>query len=141
MQKLNFSPPSLTLIAPYHPASSYNSHSAVPKRHHQFNQNLERQKTTRRTAYLLANPLPTILAFDRMLDNRIARRPSVDKRNGIQRDTNTDEVEDFVDERTRRGGPDSLAHSQQTLLPFSNDQHRSELKEEKVRKKQHTPTP
>ena len=51
-------------------------------------------------AYLLTDPLPAKLALDRMFNDRIARRPPVDKRNGIQRDADADEVEDLVDEIT-----------------------------------------
>ena len=53
--------------------------------------------------YLLTDPLPAVLAFDSMFDNRVIRRPSIDKCNSIQRDTDSDEVEDFVDECTARG--------------------------------------
>ena len=36
-----------------------------------------------------------------MLNDRVTRRPPVDKRNGIQRDADAEEVEDFVDEVTK----------------------------------------
>ena len=51
-------------------------------------------------AYLLTDPLPAKLAFNRMLDDGVTRGPSVDERNGIQRDADADEVENFVDEIT-----------------------------------------
>lgn len=37
-----------------------------------------------------------------MLDDGITGRPSIDERHGIQRDTDSDEVEDFVDECTKQ---------------------------------------
>ena len=66
------------------------------------NQTLKLQKREKKEskAYLLTDPLPAKLALDRMLDDRVARRPPVDKRNGIQRDADADEVEDLVDEVT-----------------------------------------
>ena len=54
-----------------------------------------------RAAHLLTDPLPAILAFDRMLDDGIIGRPPINERDGIQRDTDADEVENFVDESTR----------------------------------------
>lgn len=52
----------------------------------------------KRAPYLLTDPLPTVLAFDSMFDDRFAGGPSVHKCNSIERDTDADEVEDFVDE-------------------------------------------
>lgn len=49
-------------------------------------------------AHLLTNPLPAVLALDSVLDDGVIGRPSIDKRDGIQRDADADEVEDFVDE-------------------------------------------
>lgn len=53
-------------------------------------------------SYLFTDPLLAILAFDSMFDNRVIRRPSVHECNSVQRDTDADEVEDFVDKRTKR---------------------------------------
>lgn len=49
-------------------------------------------------SYLFTDPLPAVLAFDSMFDDGVIRRPSIHKRNSVQRDANADEVEDFVDE-------------------------------------------
>lgn len=38
-----------------------------------------------------------------MFDDRVIGRPPVDKRNGVQRDPDADEVEDFVDEGAGEG--------------------------------------
>ena len=50
-----------------------------------------------RAAHLLTDPLPAVLALDGMLDDGVIGCPSIDKRNSIQRNTDADEVEDFVD--------------------------------------------
>ena len=57
----------------------------------------------KRAPYLLTDPLLAVLAFDSMFDDRVVGRPPVDKRNSVQRDTDANEVEDFVDEGAREG--------------------------------------
>lgn len=57
----------------------------------------------KRAPYLLTDPLPAVLAFDSVFDDRIVGRPSVHKCNSVQRDTDADEVEDFVDKSAGRG--------------------------------------
>ena len=37
-----------------------------------------------------------------MLDDGIIGRPAVNKRDSVQRDADTDEIEDFIDESARR---------------------------------------
>ena len=37
-----------------------------------------------------------------MLDDRVIGRPSVHKRNSVQRDTDANEVEDFIDKGAKR---------------------------------------
>ena len=56
----------------------------------------------KRASYLLTNPLPAVLAFNGMLNDRVIRRPSVHKCNCVQRNTDADEVEDFVNEGARQ---------------------------------------
>ena len=53
-------------------------------------------------SYLFTDPLLAVLAFDSMFDDRVIGRPSVHKCNSVQRDTNADEVEDFVDEGAKK---------------------------------------
>ena len=50
--------------------------------------------------YLLTYPLPAVLAFDSMFDDGVIGRPPINQRDSIQRDTDADEVEDFIDEST-----------------------------------------
>ena len=50
--------------------------------------------------YLLANPLPTILALYRPLDNIVIRSPPVYSRDAIQHEAQPDEIEDLVEEGT-----------------------------------------
>ena len=57
----------------------------------------------KRAPYLLADPLPAVLALDSVFDDRIIRHPTVHQRNSVQRDTDADEIENFVDEGARRG--------------------------------------
>lgn len=45
-----------------------------------------------------------------MFDDRVIGRPSVHKCNSVQRDTDADEVEDFVDEGTIRCEEKALSH-------------------------------
>ena len=52
----------------------------------------------KRIHYLLTDPLPAILAFDGVFNDRVIGRPSVHKRNGVQCNADADEVEDFIDE-------------------------------------------
>ena len=65
-------------------------------------------------SYLFTDPLLAILAFDSMFDDRVIGRPSVHKCNSVQRDTDADEVEDFVDE----GAKDCEVKRLSTLWPF-----------------------
>ena len=53
-------------------------------------------------SYLFTDSLPAIFAFDSMFDDGVIRRPSIHKCNGVQRDTDANEVEDFVDEGAKR---------------------------------------
>ena len=89
-------PVSITFTAPCHLASTFNLHSAVPMLKCQ--NGTSKAQREKEKAYLLTNPLPTILALDRVLDNRVTSRPPVNKCHSIQRDTNADEVEYFIDE-------------------------------------------
>lgn len=57
----------------------------------------------RGTAYLFTDPLPAVFALDRMLNDGIVGRPSIHHCDGIQCDTDADEIEDFVDERAVYG--------------------------------------
>ena len=58
------------------------------------------QKKSEQIAYLFTDPLPAVLAFHGMLDNGIIGRPSIHKCNGVESDTDADEVEHFVNEGT-----------------------------------------
>ena len=50
------------------------------------------------SAYLDADPLPAILAFDLLLDDRVITGPLVDPRDEEQGDHHNEEVDDLVDE-------------------------------------------
>ena len=63
----------------------------------------EVEKAKRPPAYLFANPLPAILALDRVFDDGVAGGPAVDEGDDVEGDADADEVEDFVDEGARRG--------------------------------------
>ena len=91
------------LTAPDHPASSYNSHSVAPNTTSSENQTLNEapKGEKKEQAYLLTDPLPAKLALDGMLNDGVTRRPPVDKRNGIQRDADSEEIKDLVDEITK----------------------------------------
>lgn len=93
-------PLSTTVTAPYRPANSYSSRSAVPARESSV-PNVQASKQSR-APYLFTDSLPAVLTFDGMFDNRVVRRPSVHECNGVQRDTDADEVENFVDEGANR---------------------------------------
>lgn len=73
-----------------------------------------RASKERVTSYLLTDPLPAVLAFDSMLDDGVLRRPSVDKCDSIQCDTNTNEVEYLVNKGTggckKKEGRQSMAN-------------------------------
>jgi len=50
------------------------------------------------STYLRANVLAAILAFDGMLDDRIACHPFIKQRNQIECDTHADEIKQLVQE-------------------------------------------